>query len=423
MAEEIAQNSSLSFFLVARNTAWYFFALTAQKALSFFYFSYLARRIGVSDTGVYALVLSYTAFFGVLVDLGVSQVIIRELSQNFERIKKWGSSLLLFRFLSGILIGGAGYFLAPLFGLGDYKSLILLGIIIMFFDSLSLFFYSILRASQNLKYESFGVIAFQIILVSVGLTFLIRGEAKLEYLISAIIVASVFGFLYSFLTVLKKTNLRFIFAFDQLHASEIKRMLKSALFFFATGLMIKLYNVQDLLIINKFTDANVLGLYALPAKVMFTWPFLAMAFSGSMYPALSHYFSHDKLRFKKLFLRYSGLMLLISVLLSAVLYFKAEFLLGRIWPEYMESLRVWKYLALGLPLLFIEFPLGAVLNASHHEKWNSFNRMIHVVLAVVLNLALIPVYGLNGALISFFAANSVLVGLGLYKSIKIVTGK
>ncbi len=407
----------LTFSRIAKSTSWYLIALIIQKGISFLYFSYLARRIGVEGTGAYTLVLSYTAFFGALVDLGFSQVLIRELSADFSKLKQIGLSVLTARIGLGILMAIIAYMVAPFFGAGNYLHLVLLGLGVMIFDSLSLFFYSILRATQTLKWESIGVILFQLITVGIGGTLLAYNIVNLTYFILALLIASIINTVFAMIVVYKKHSFNFKWHIDY---EYVRKLYHASLFFFTSGVMIKLYNVQDTLLVNKFTSPHDLGIYALPQKVMFTWPFLALAFSGSMYPALSHYFTNDRPRFRALFWKYLGIMCGISIPLSIVLFFGAHFAIIRVWPQFIESLPIWKALALGLPLLFIEFPLGAVLNASHHERWNSMNRLIQVLLAIGLNIYLIPVYGLMGAVISYFVANGVLVALGMYKAIKIV---
>lgn len=407
----------LTFSRIARSTAWYLGALVVQKGISFFYFSYLARRIGVESTGAYTLVLSYTAFFGAIVDLGLSQVIIRELSANFSKLRQVGFALLVVRVVLGVVVAVCAYMLAPLFGLGNYLNLVALGVCVMLGDSLSLFFYSILRATQNLKWESIGVLVFQIVTVVIGGTLLARGIIQLPYFIGALLIASIVNSLFAVMVARIKYQFSFSWHFDRAYMMTIA---KSALFFFMSGILIKLYNVQDSVIINKLTSPYELGLYALPQKVMFTWPFLALAFSGSMYPALSHFFSTDAREFRVLFWRYFGIMCAISIPLALGLFFGARFALMTFWPAFNQSLQVWRALALGLPLLFIEFPLGAVLNASHHERWNMSNRLVQVVLAIGLNIVCVPRFGIMGAVFSYFVANAVLVALGMYKTLRVL---
>jgi len=67
---------------LAKNTIFYTIALASQKVLSFFYFIVLARGIGVENTGKFTFALSFTSIFAMFLDLGLTQVLIRETAKN-----------------------------------------------------------------------------------------------------------------------------------------------------------------------------------------------------------------------------------------------------------------------------------------------------------------------------------------------------
>ena len=69
-------------FSVAKNTAFMTTASIGQKAVSFLYFTLLARYfLPVEDVGKYFVALSFAAMFSILGDIGLSPVLTREVAK------------------------------------------------------------------------------------------------------------------------------------------------------------------------------------------------------------------------------------------------------------------------------------------------------------------------------------------------------
>ena len=60
------------------------FRLISNISFNFWFFNiiYTARYLGVTEFGVYSFAMSFTTLFMVLADIGVSQLIIREIARN-----------------------------------------------------------------------------------------------------------------------------------------------------------------------------------------------------------------------------------------------------------------------------------------------------------------------------------------------------
>src|SRR3989338_10132034 len=55
----------------------------------FFAYAYLFRYLGVTDTGKYQFILSFATLFGVIVDLGLSQYLVKKMSEDLHKVKKY----------------------------------------------------------------------------------------------------------------------------------------------------------------------------------------------------------------------------------------------------------------------------------------------------------------------------------------------
>ncbi|MCK5358508.1 MAG: oligosaccharide flippase family protein, partial [Elusimicrobiales bacterium] len=66
---------------IAKNTSYFTFALILQKVLSFTYFTILARNLVPEQLGKYYLAISFTTIFAIFIDLGMANVLTREIAK------------------------------------------------------------------------------------------------------------------------------------------------------------------------------------------------------------------------------------------------------------------------------------------------------------------------------------------------------
>jgi O-antigen/teichoic acid export membrane protein len=167
-------------------------------------------------------------------------------------------------------------------------------------------------------------------------------------------------------------------------------------------------------------DADV-GWYSIPSKVTSALQFLPMAFMAALFPAMSEYFALDKERLKRTFEKSMHYLMIISLPLAAGVLVLAEPVVLKIYTaEYVNSILPLKILMVGLFFLFINYPVGYLLNAGNKQVTNTVNSGVTVLVSVILNIILIPKYGYIGAALSSLISTVVLFVLGLYWVPKIV---
>ena len=86
---------------IIKNAAFMTIASVGQKIAAFAYFTIIARYIGANNTGRYFIALSFTTVFVVFVDLGLTNVLVREGAKYKNKIqcKFTTPSFILFLFL------------------------------------------------------------------------------------------------------------------------------------------------------------------------------------------------------------------------------------------------------------------------------------------------------------------------------------
>ncbi len=396
---------------IVKNTAVFTLAMVGQKIISFFYFFYLSNRFGPEKMGAWVWALSYSALFGVFSDLGLSSILARESARHEDRAGRLLNATLFIKIpllILTILLG------AIILYFSNRSREVIFLIVVTFFvltmDAFIVTFYAIPRAMQNLRYESLGVFIFQIIDLVFGII-LWETTQSINWVIGSLALAGFFNLVYSFLIVKRKFGINPRFLYDR---ESINHMLRVLPAFAVAGIVIKIYNSADSVLLGYLSLEVNVGLYSIPAKVMTALQSLIPGvFVAAIYPSMSNYYYHARERLNSLFEKSFIYMFLISLPMAVGLATLARDIILHIWPRYEAAITSFAVMSLTLPFIFLAYPTGNLLNASDRQKITTTNRIIITIINIVLNFLLIPRLGVLGAALAFLITNLVLVVLDL----------
>lgn len=404
---------------IAKNTSFFTIALIIQKILSFGYFAYVARMIGDVDLGKYIFALSFTTIFAIFIDIGLAPVLTRETAKDENNVQKFFSNILGLKIPLAVFVYLVCIMTVNLMGYPAItKTLVYLAGLSMILDSFVLTFYHVFRGRHNLKWESIGIIIFQVILVSVGLVALKMGYG-LIMLIMAFVLASMFNLFFSAIMLKIKLRVSFRPRFD---LRVIKLLLKIAVPFAMINIFARIYSYMDTVLLSKLAGDQAVGWYSIPFKLTFALQFVPMAFTASLFPAMSSFFGKgDKKMLAKSFEKACQYLMIVAIPISIAVVILAGKLVNAVWPEFQESILPLQILISALIFIFLSFPTGSMLNACNKQVISSINLGIVMVLSIAMNLFLIPRYDVLGVTITAFITNTLLFLLGLYWVEKIVS--
>lgn len=402
---------------IAKNTSYFTFALILQKVISFSYFTILARELGPEDLGKYYFAISLTTIFAIFIDFGFANILTREVAKDNSKAGQWlGSTLMIKLPLTVLTIIG----LAVLTGVMDYsplvKSLIYLSAVCMILDSYTLSFFSTIRGFHNLFYESIASVIFQVVVMAFGLTVLYSGF-DLRWQMGALVAASVFHFLYSsfFLKFKLKVSIKPIF-----DRNLMKLLLKISLPFGVFAVLQRAYVYLDSVLLSILAGDRDLGLYQVSFKIIFAIQFLPMAFVASLYPAFSSYWKSNREQLVVTFERAMNYLIIISFPISAGIMILADKIMLLFKSDYNDAILPLQVIMFSLVFIFLNFPVGSLLNACDKQKINTINMAVGLALSVVMNLLLIPKLQATGASITVVITNLVMFVMGMYWVPKII---
>ncbi len=410
---------------IGKNTFYYTLALVFQKVLGFVFFAIVARVLGVEDTGLYVFALSFTTIFSVFADLGFAPVLIREIAKDKSRAQILFSQV----FSAKIAMSLVTYVIVVLFvNILGYpqltKSLVYIAGVVMVLDSFSLIFWAVFRGHQNLKYESAGIIVFQIITVGLGLTVLYMGFGVKALIISTL-VGSTFFFFFSLFWLINNLGLKLRITYKK---KDILRLFKLSFAFALAGVFARIYTQIDTVMISKLACDGIqsicnrqVGWYGVSSKIVLALQFIPMALSASLFPALSEQWKNNPDKLKGTYtIAWRYLTMIVLPVAGGVIILAPE-IVNLVWgAEFLPAVLPLRILMGSLVFLFLTFPNGALLNASGNQLSNTGYMGIVVIINVVLNLYLISSVQMTGAAIASAISMFTLFALGITHSYRLI---
>ncbi|MBU1029559.1 flippase, partial [Patescibacteria group bacterium] len=298
---------------VVRNTAYLVAAFVGQKVLSFVYFTIVARVVGVEGAGKYFLAISLTTMFSIFVDLGLANVLVREVAKFPDKARSFLGNVLGLKIILAVLTVIATLITAHILNYHPETTLMItIACLVMVLDSIHLVLYAVMRGFQNLRYEAIGVVSGQAIIIASGTFFMLSGF-PLYFLVVALLCGSTWNVLWGCLALVRKFKVWPSFRLDR---TIIKFFWRITVPFALAGIFSRVYSYIDSVMLSKLVSENIVGIYGVAYKIAFAFQFMPMAFAAAMYPAMSEYYISDRRKLGYLLTAATAYLLLIVMPLS-----------------------------------------------------------------------------------------------------------
>lgn len=379
---------------VGKNAAWLMAATTLNKLIAFVTFMLVARLAGVNVTGTYFFGVAVTSVFVILTDLGMTPVVIRAVSASRED----GPRLL------GAAIRAKLFFIpvavAASLGYGLWRGAapetfwtIVVACGVMSADAVHLVLYGALRGRQNLRFEAVGMLIGQILTAGIAVTVAFLHPTAVG-LAAALLAGSAWNVAWSAIK-LRQNHVEIA----RPHRADLHRLTKEALPFGIAGIAVKVYSYVDSLLIEKFHGLDAVGLYAVAYKMTYALQFIPLTFTAALYPALAKQWAdQDHAKLRDTFLGSMRFLAAVGFPLSAGLSALAPRIILLVYgTKYAGAIPAFEVLPWVLLPIFVDFPIGALLNATHRAHLKTTAMVATMVMNILLNALLVPSLGPLGA--------------------------
>jgi O-antigen/teichoic acid export membrane protein len=381
---------------IVKNTGVLVVSQIGASLLALIYGIYTPRYLGPESFGVLSFAIAFTAIFSVFTELGFSSLIVREIAKDKSQTSKYLGNIALIKLFLTVITFGLIALTVNLLGYPEQtiKVVYLLGLSVVC-KAFSGMFDSTSQAHERLEYNSIGLILNNSlmlggILFAISQRFNVVGFAFVYFFSSAVSLA------YSFSICVWK------FAKPKLEIDWIfwKSIIKEALPFGLTTIFVTNFQWISSVMLSAKGDAAV-GWYSAAYRLAFIPLLIPATFMTAVYPVMSNFSKNSlgnlKFSLEKSFKYLTTLGIPIGV---GTTLLAQRFILTVFKAEYTNSIIILQILIWASVFIFMDNAFASMLNSTNKQAIITKTMGFCLVFNVVLNLILIPKYGIVGASIT-----------------------
>ncbi|MGI6483717.1 MAG: flippase [Methanobacterium sp.] len=353
--------------------------------------------LGDVGFGQYSLVVSFTTLFMFLLDPGLRSLTIREVSR--EKVKKniYLNNLTTIKL---ILSSFTILFMIILVNVMQYPQLVKTAMYIMLsawiLNSFSDVFRSIFYAFQKMEYGTLTLTAAKIVTTLLASIFLFFGYGLVEVVL-AFFIGNFLALLINFLIYTKKFQVP-KFKIDLEFSKKILVMS------FPFGLAIAFNNVFfnfDIVVIDHIMGDAAAGWYSIPKFIIMILITFFFTVPYALFPTFSKFYKDSMEKLNYSYEKIFKFLLILTLPTSTILFMLAsDIILFLFQYSFTNSIFIFQALIwLVIPISLARF-LEIVLASINKQKLVTYNIGIFALSNIILDILLIPYFGINGAIIA-----------------------
>jgi O-antigen/teichoic acid export membrane protein len=393
-------------FTILRNILSLQIAQIFTKLINIVFVAFAARYFGTSGFGQWSLVFLFLSFFGLLSDIGLDALVVRDVARDPAKSGKYLQNIFGIKLITSVLT--SLMLIGFVRAVGYTDEILVLSYValpVLVFSTISGTFVSVLKAHERMDLTSLIEVVFGFMPSATGLALLWLGVGMKSIMI-------VFGIWSGLrLLVLMWIVRKMIPVFrPELDPVFCKRIMKDALFFAILGLVMMLHIRVDFFMLSKMVGDEAVGIYAAPYRILEHIAMAGILVNVAMQPTISALYVTSRERLALVYekLQKFFLTLALPVFSILILYYR-EITLFVFGPQYEASARVLFILSWACFLLVFTTPMRVVILQS--DLLSRFAPVVtaNMLLNIVLNFIVIPKYSYIGA--SWVSLNSSVIDL------------
>jgi O-antigen/teichoic acid export membrane protein len=182
-------------------------------------------------------------------------------------------------------------------------------------------------------------------------------------------------------------------------------LLKKGLPLMISAGAIVVYGKIDIVLIKHFLDIEMVGIYSVAIKISELWYVVPMSISAILFPLIVNAKNHSENKYLNQVFITSQVMIVVCSLFALILFFLvSNFIEHYLSDEYIGVGPLIKVFALCGPFVGLGYINGGCMVAENLLLFSMKRNIYGMLINIVLNIILIPLYGLYGAAISTLIA-------------------
>ncbi|MFT7247183.1 MAG: O-antigen/teichoic acid export membrane protein [Candidatus Azotimanducaceae bacterium] len=391
LIEELRQHAGTRRY--ASNTFWLLLERIYRLAVGLGVAIWVTRYLGPERFGLLSYVQSLVFMFSALATLGLDNIVVRELVRHENQrdellgtafaLKLVGSIVMLLSLgVATIMLGETPYVALLIFVVGAAQLFQTVNVVDYYFQAKVLSKYVAISQAIGLALSS----SLKVYLIVTGADLIWFGVAvSVDALIVAICL------IYHYMT---KAESRRLWRFSLAMA---KRLMRDAWPLLLSAVAISLYLKIDQVMIRNMLDAGSVGHYAAATRLTEAFYFLPVAIAASVFPAVVNV-RNDPVLFQRRLRHLYTLLVWMGVAIALPLAFLSAELIQFLYGDaFAPSAGVLVIHSWSSVFVFLGVASSNYLIAENMTMKSFYRTLLGAIVNVLLNLVLIPRYGIIGA--------------------------
>jgi len=395
---------------VAKNTSIIIAGDVIFRLISLVVTIYLAKYLGVVGFGKYNFVFAYLAFFGVLTDLGLQTILVREMSRDPLATPKLIGNAYIIRLILTIFAFVLSLFIITLMSYPtDTTSYVYVASFTVFFLSFSTFYGTIFQANLKMEYDITAKLTFKVLSACLIL-WIIFSHGTLMQVIIILVFSEMIKTLISFSFSRKFVRPRF-----EIDFGLWKHLLKESLPIALSSVIWIIYYRIDVVMLSMMMGDTEVGLYSAAYKLTEPISLIPGALMISLFPIMSASFKTSEERLVKSYKLSIKYLLIVMLPIAIDITFLSDKVIFLIYgTEFAYSATPLQILIWSVVFGSINSVLFNLLISIDKQKLNTLSTGLCAITNVTLNFFLIPSLSYNGAAIATIMTGIVLFVASFY---------
>lgn len=383
---------------VFKNSSWIIFGQIFQMILSFLVGAYTARYLQPENYGLINLGLSYVTIFSSISSLGIEGILINEMINNPDKEGSILGTSIVLRLVSSFLsiISLICFFAITNFNTMEMAIITVIQSFSLLFNIYEWFEYWF----QSKLLSKYAVISRIIAAVVVALIRIIFIHLNLSVLFFALVqIFNTFS-CFILLYILFKKNSSIELKYDKEYA---KKLLRKGFPFLLSSLCIILYARMDKIMIGYYLGETNVGFYTAAVTLSELINFVPQSIITSARPVIFESAKDSEFKYKRRIIQLYCIVFYFCLLVCLFIFIFSDWIVELVYGiEYISASISFKILSFANIFSLLGVARTILLVCQNKMSYLKNFTFLGSLTNLILNMILIPIYGISGAAIATF---------------------
>jgi O-antigen/teichoic acid export membrane protein len=376
------------------STGWSLISRAIGLFISFFVTIYMVRYLGPDNYGQLSYAVSFVSIFSIIATLGIDSILYRDIVSEPEKTGEYMGTAIGLKLLAGIFACLLTISSALLLSPKDISLHLIIIISFTFiFNSFNIIVYEFQARIQQ-KYPA--LISLVVVIILNTLKLLIFYFNKGIYYLACVLLLE--SMLYAALYIIYRRKIYGAFSNWHFKKETAIYILKSSWPLIITAVFSVIYTRIDQVMIKNMLNSSSVGIYDAAVRLSEAWNFIPGIIASSFFPAIINAKKVSTQLYKRRLLTLIGglfcLALIVAMPISMFSPYIIDLLYGASYSASASilSIYIWSGMWFSISLVLHYFLVN-----ENRLRTLFICSFVATLLNIILNLYLIPLYGINGA--------------------------